>query len=367
MPFQLEEEEQLVFYLKERDSIITLPDQLDWVIYQGDTLLTRHVHNGYPKLMRLLYQGDIRLYKVIQDWTYEQYYLVKGEQWELLSHLKAKEAGYRILRQNCHKFHPIDKIKNEYQAIEVARQINNCIGESKHYPIPQFKNSRHQLGASYAIPGRPYSKFDDRRTAYNYSFLKSIRYYWPVYVPAVSLFYQRQVFRNRPWLKAQVNVFLLNSNRQELSTLVYPNINIPVRESLEFTALYFYPGLNFLTSPKSRLQFSIGGGTIVTAPIVSRRTITLRGPVTIPGKPVKQEFSNIIDTQLGYYLQSGVQMGITKNIHLAFNFRIESLSQHWRYRETIGEEIFYSNVFPYDDFLAKRTNIRLQVQTAYSW
>ena len=140
MPFQLEEEEQLVFYHQDRDSIITLPDQLDWVIYQGDTLLTRHVHNGYPKLMRLLYQGDIRLYKVIQDWTYEQYYLVRGEQWELLSHLKARDAGYRIMRQNCHQFKPIDKIRNEYQAIEVARQINHCIGEAKHYPMPRFEN-----------------------------------------------------------------------------------------------------------------------------------------------------------------------------------------------------------------------------------
>lgn len=365
MPFQLKEEEQLVFYQQQdRDSIITLPDQLDWVIYQGDTLLTRHVHNDYPKLMRLLYQGDIRLYKVIQDWAYEQYYLVKGDQWELLSHLKAKEAGYRILRQNCHQFKPIDKIRNEYQAIEVARQINHCIGEAKHYPMPQFKNYQHQLGVAYNIPGKLYSRFDDRR---NRATFKSSRYYWPIYIPAVSLFYQRQIFRNRPWLKTQLNVFFLHSNHQQNSTLVSPNTNIQARESLEFTALYFYPGLNFATSPKRRVQFSIGGGTVIAAPIASRRTITLQGPVTVPDKPVIQEFTNFVDTRLGYYLQSGIQLGINQHIHLAFNFRIESLSQNWHFYEKNSDDILYSNAFPNRYFLAQPTSYRLQLQAAYSW
>lgn len=364
IPRHFNDDSDLFFYQDNPAEEAVSPTRVDWVIHQGDTILQRRHHNSRYLFMQLLYQGEVRLYKVVQSWPYPQYYLVRGGQWELLAQLDAKEAGYNIMRQNCGGFKPPKRIRNDYHAVAVAQQINDCLGAESHAPVAQLENFQKQVGISYNLPAKAYSRFDDRNRR-NYA-VNSKRY-WPIYSPSLSLFYERQVFRYRPWLKAQMNVIFLHRDYQENNRLIYPVNTYPVLESFEFTAFQFSPGLNFATTPRKRLQLRLGLGVILTAPIASRRVVALQGPLAIPGLPVRQEFTNIVAADLGHYAQLGAQVRITRHLHLGLNFRIESIYQHLRYEGIGTDYVLYSYTFPEKAHIARNTTFRLQLQAAYSW
>ncbi|WP_156825633.1 hypothetical protein [Lewinella cohaerens] len=363
IPSRFMDDSELVFYKENQDEIAISPERVDWVIYNSDTILQRRHHNSRYLFMQLLYKGEVRLYKVIQSWAYPQYYLVRGEQWEQLNHLVPKEAGYRILRQNCRGFKPAKRIRNDYQAVAVAQQINDCLGVEKHAPIETLTNFRNQMGISYNLPAKPYSRFDDRNRGYPGNPSK----YWPIYPPSLSLFYERQVFPYRTWLKAQLNVVFIHRDNQEYSKLVYPGNTYQVKEAFEYTAFQFYPGLNFATTPKKRLQFRLGLGAVFTAPLASRRVVTLQKPISIPNIPVKQEFINIVATDSGYYAQTGAQFRVHRTFQLGLNFRIESSHQYLRHENIGSDYILYSRSFSERAHIARNTVYRLQMQVAYSW
>ena len=363
IPSQLTDDSELVFYKENPGEVAISSGRVDWVLHKGDTILQRRHHNSRYLFMQLLYKGEVRLYKVIQSWAYPQYYLVRGEQWERLNHLTPKEAGYSILRQNCRGFKPAKRIRNDYQAVAVAQQINDCLGAEKHAPIETLTNFINQIGISYNLPAKPYSRFDDRNRGYPGNPSR----YWPIYPPSLSLFYERQVFRYRTWLKAQLNVVFINRDYQGYSKLIYPGNTYQVREAFEYTAFQFYPGLNFATTPKKRLQFRFGLGAVFIAPLASRRVITLQGPITIPNIPVKQEFTNIVATESGYYAQTGTQFRVCRTLHLGLNFRVESSHQYLRHENIDSDYILYSHSFSERAHVARNTTYRLQMQMAYSW
>lgn len=367
LPLALYEDDKLFFYKNHRDSIAVRTADIEWVTYRQDTLLTRHPHRGRLRLMRLLYQGDVRLYQVIQPWFYQQYYLVKAGQWYLLTHLDSEEVSYRIMRQNCRGYKAAKRIRNEQQAVEIARQINDCVSTTSHYALPTYETYKHQIGLAGNIPGRRYSSFDDRYRRRNFFSEAPPFEKWQIHAPVLSAYYQRRIFRYRPKISAQINAFLFHTNLEANSILLPPNPAYPVKEKLDLTALYFYPGFHFSTNNRRALRFSLGTGPILALPLAARREITLLNGNTIPQRPISQQFTHILDAGVGYYFHLGTRLRIRPNLLLGVSTRLESLRQRWRYYDSANEEILYSLVFRNFENLAKPGVLRLQAQALYCW
>lgn len=360
IPAVLNQEDDLIFYKKDDSAQETISTaEIEWVVYGRDTVFLRQQHRGKYKLMQLLYQGEIRLYRVIDPMYNQQYYLVKGHHWELLPTDGVKESVYNILRQNCQYLKLPENVDNDYTAIMVAQQTNKCLGGNAALPDYLSIRQSQTLGIAFlthidniANLVRKHKRYPNRYDRH------------PIFIPLVAVFYERQLQRNNPFVTGQLQLLFQYKDDQTSTQLL--DSRIPASEEFTYAGLQLYPGLNVNSGYRRKTQFFLGAGPAFVIPLYSKRTVRLTDPnQSILGRPISQTFRKIIDAETGFYVQLGSQLRLHKGLQANLLVRGEYIRQWWRYYEE--DDIFYTTSFPNETVLAHTTRILVQLQLAYSW
>ncbi|MEL6972312.1 MAG: hypothetical protein AAFZ63_19450 [Bacteroidota bacterium] len=379
LPRVLKHQDELLLYqfvdddqgrLRTQENLV-IDNDIEWLYNQGDTVLVRHVHNDRSVLMQLLYQGTIQLYRVVQPFPNDQYYLVRDGKWYRIENANPKAAAYGVLRQNCGSLKFPRKVRSDWDASELVRQLNSCLAAKKHYPLRRVEYSRNRIGISYDLTAAEHidqainGSLGLKRYcgSCNRLIIDRIQPYYQRYF---ALQYERQAFRYRPSWSYQLGFSFLSVNQQLSSTLSRYQGQVPVVEDVSIHALYFRPGVSYNTSFQRRFRFFIGIGGIIGVPLYARRSIQLTDrDNTVPELPISELYREILRIERGIYGHWGFQFKLSPQFDLGIRHRLDVQIHHWRYYDTPG--ILYSTIFPYSTILATDYQSQFQLRFMYRW
>lgn len=342
---------------------------LEWAVHKQDTLIRQYAYRGNNHYVQLLYTGDVQLYKVITTQHLERYFLVYHGEWYHLQNSVPREATYQILRQNCQTIRLPKRIRNAQDAMELCRQMNECLGAKKHHSYLNQWSDRNELGLSYdffankGINNGPYSR-------HNRHGIFVARYGLETHIPhaqrKLSLIYNRHLLRFYPNILGQLHSSIVGFNIKSRSDL-QPNSHqrYPADEHLAMTVWYLDPGIEIRSGYQRRFQLLIGGGAAFGIPIYTKRSIEQLGRVeTLQGKPIFQEARNLVKTKPGYHYHFGFNLNFGE-MDIATRLRYHHLAQDFRHRD--HHNFLYSNLFPQKPRLAEQDHVQLQIRLNYRW
>ena len=374
LPTVLKTQEQLFFYQKEEEGKVEIPlsDDLEWLMVNNDTIVRRHEHQSRSVLMQLLYQGPIQLYRVVQTYQHDQYYLVRNGEWYALNNAQARDATYDALRQNCKRLDIPELINTDWDALALVRQLNDCLGSGQHYAVGQRDYRRHRLGIGYDLQSHEriwrWAKKQLGLTPYlhgpdSYTLVNKIQPYYQKYF---SVQYEGQTSRFWPHLLHNIDLSLLSTSERFASTAVNISPGVPIEERIQLHALFLSPGFAVTTSFQSRIKGFLGAGAVFMVPIYLRRKVTLADPdQSISSFPVSTTYRRLIIEEPAVYLQLGLQMRLTPKSEIGLRYRMDYFMHFYRYYD--HEDILYSEAFPRSTILASGYRNQIQVRLMYRW
>lgn len=342
---------------------------LEWAVHQQDTVIRRYSYRGNNHYVQLLYTGEVQLYKVITTQYLERYFLVRNHQWHHIQNSAPREAVYNILRQNCKGLQLPSRVRNAQDAMEICRQMNECLGAETHYSYLKQWTARNELGISYdywanrGVNDGPYT----HKNRYGIHIAHyGLETHIPIVQRKLSITYNRHLFRYYPNILGQLNSSIVSFNIKERSDLnPHRSQRYAADEHLAMTVWYLDPGLEFRTGYQKRFQFLLGLGIAFAVPIYSKRTVEQINPTeTLPGKPIFQEARNLIKTKPGYHFHFGFTLNFGE-MDIAARIRYHRLEQNFRHRDE--SDVLYSNLFPTKTWLGERDHKQLQIRLQYTW
>ncbi|MEL6657258.1 MAG: hypothetical protein AAFP77_20990 [Bacteroidota bacterium] len=343
-------------------------EQLQWAVHGQDTIITTHFHWGKTYYCKQLYTGEVKLYQALSKQNIRLFFLVRNNIWYRIQNANPREAAYKALRQNCQKLRPPKRLRDPVDAIELCRQINECLGVDDHRAYIRLWAARHELGinmdflANSSQNGAPFNSYINGTQWAKYGITSNLS----TRQRALSFSYNRRLFRYYPNLVAQLNGSFISFRTEGESTVRnFPSLFIPAIEKLGFSVFYLNPGILFRTGYRRQFQLEIGGGACFAIPLYTYRRIEQSDPdQTVPSAPTVQESRNLLSTRPGYYLTGGFNINLGRGIAMGSRVRSYRFEQQSPY--VLGTPLLYSNLFP-RGALAPYEWLEWQIQLRYSW
>lgn len=362
-PTKIKEENRLLFRdlkngnrLKSLESEFNLRE-IEWLVHQKDTLIRGLWYNGDNYSGQLLYQGEVQLYRVIGK-EKSTYFIHYNDQVYPLTKENVRDVGYRIIRSNCQYFRPSTRMWGDLVAMEIVRQLNQCLGNKEAYAIHNIQPIRFRASAGVDF-GRE-DKANNTIGLRGYSADKR----FALHMPRAALVLDYAPFRKFPWLYGQLQI--RSRNFAVHRSYYYNSPSGQGTEIFRMNNLYLYPGMNLEMAQRWSVQPFLGGGASIVFPLNFQRIIHFSNPnTTVSGLPVYQEFRGGQRVSTGHYLQMGVRIRWFKQYSLALAYRKERLVQSF---EGYGKKILSSAVLPTGNRDLAPAELRfVQIQFAYNW
>ena len=342
---------------------------LAWAVHGQDTLIKRHSYRGNKHYVQLLYTGDVQLYKVISRQFIERYFLVRADEWYHLQNSVPRAAVYQILKQNCQAIHLPNRIRSPWDAIELCRQMNECLGAVEHHAYLSQWADRNELGLSYdffANKGVNFAPYFHHSGQGIFVAHYGLETHTPPAQRKLSLTYNRRLFRYKPNILGQLNSSIIGFSFTERSDLrPHDSQRHPADEHLAMVVGYLDPGLEFRTGYQKRFQFVLGFGAAFAVPLYTKRRVEqLNQAATLQGKPVFQEMRNLLETKPGYHAHFGFNINFGE-LDISARIRGRHLNQEFRQWDT--HNVLYSNIFPQKSRISPSYHVQLQLRLNYHW
>ena len=365
LPARLAETDRLTLVLKHGHEIEVDQQIIEWVVCAGDTLLLRREIDGQSRLLRLLYQGAVQLYKVVRERGVNQYLLTDGDRWEMTGRGDAARLGRIFQVADCADYKYLKAIEQDQQAVELTRRINECRGARDHHAVFGLVSRRHRLGIVVNNTAKDFSEFDDRYFAVfrGPSRIRTV-YERPFYAPRLLVSYQREIFRYLPNLKARLDVGLMRRRFKKETLLL--DLGTPMEEQQRIDALYCYPGIQYESNPFRTLKFSCGIGPAFAQPLKTKRRVEVLRNLPWPG-PSFQEINNFITTSIGYHFEVGAQLQLYRRVWLELAFRHERLEKRLDLSAAAQNQIYFTEHFTVDALTDATRARRWQVGVYYDF
>ena len=374
LPTVLKTQEQLFFYQKEEEGKVEIPlsDDLEWLMVNNDTIVRRHEHQSRSVLMQLLYQGPIQLYRVVQTYQHDLYYLVRNGEWHALNNAHAQKTRFKVMPQYCKEVRIPHRVSNDWDAIGLAEELNTCLGGTSHYAVSRRGLRPNRVGIGYdllstEIIGRWGGKvLGTRRYLYGPESFYPLNRSQPFYQQVLSGQYEGQTFRFFPCLTHNIDLSYVSMNERTASSTTNIKAGLPVEEHIRIYALLLSPGFAISTSFRRRVQFYFGGGGIFILPFYARRTVTLTDPnQSIPSYPVSSTYRRLLVEEPAIYLQLGLQVQITPEAEIGLRGKLGYFLHRYRYYD--HQNVLYSEAFPRSTILASDYRSQIQLRLMYRW